>query len=140
MLRLHMLLGLISYAFLGYGSALMGRRPNDTAIEGPIGSNSTPSLMRRDSLIPRRSSSQQNDPINTTSTQAFSSQPSPSALPASVPPTVACWATPYCDSILVDFAFCYNLTGTLKNPNGDDGRSEVYQRCLCNDRGTMYKK
>ncbi|KAI4675600.1 uncharacterized protein J4E88_007633 [Alternaria novae-zelandiae] len=52
---------------------------------------------------------------------------------------VACWATPYCDSILVDFAHCYNISGTLKSPNGDDGRSEVYQRCLCNDRGTVYK-
>ncbi|KAI4652871.1 uncharacterized protein J4E78_007698 [Alternaria triticimaculans] len=69
----------------------------------------------------------------------FSSQPSQPVLPASVPPTVACWATPYCDSILVDFAHCYNISGTLKSPNGDDGRSEVYQRCLCNDRGTVYK-
>ena len=133
MLLVYILLGLAYHAACGYGHTMKGRQAEYTMTNDAHGSYTTASLVERTTSFPASSS-------NAASTQISSLQPSQSVLPASVPPTVACWATPYCDSILVDFAHCYNISGTLKSPNGDDGRSEVYQRCLCNDRGTVYKE
>lgn len=121
----------ITVAVCGYSSALDDGQSAAAAIESSLSRYATNSLSQRPVPIPRRSSSQQITPVDMASILAHT---------PNVPPTVACWATPFCDAILADFAYCYNLTGSITDPNADDGRSEMYQRCLCTDRGTMYKK
>jgi hypothetical protein len=63
---------------------------------------------------------------------------------ASPPATDVCWnntGSKSCQQILKDFSKCYDYTGNMTDPNGDDGRSETYQRCLCvNVEGDVYKK
>jgi hypothetical protein len=57
--------------------------------------------------------------------------------------TEVCWScagSKSCQQILKDFIKCYEYTGNT-DPNGDDGRSETFQRCLCvNLEGDVYKK
>jgi hypothetical protein len=62
------------------------------------------------------------------------STPPPSAQPSSRYPTDVCWESAHCLEFIEDFAQCYHHTGDIKDPNGDDGRNFLTQRCLCIDR------
>jgi hypothetical protein len=126
-----LLLSLAPFVAHGYGCAPGEEQVAAAASKNPLERYITSSLIQEPALMPWHSFSQQITPADTAS--ALAQTPS-------VPPTVACWATPFCNSIITDFANCYNLTGNITDPNADDGRSEIYQRCLCTDKGTIYKE
>jgi hypothetical protein len=58
----------------------------------------------------------------------------------SPPATDICWGSNSCQQIIKDFTKCYSQFTDMVNPNGGDGRSETFERCLCvTVNGDVYK-
>ena len=126
-----LLLGLMLFAACGTSCTLVESQPVVSADGNSVEGYATRSSIKKHASLPRRSCSQKSMQVNTAGMLA--------QIP-NVDPKVACWATPFCNSMLTDFAYCYNMTGSMKDPNADDGRSEIYQHCLCYGRGDTYKE